>query len=697
MKTSFQFALIVLALVFLCGTVSGREQDSRKFRTLVVLGGHPVDDVALAAMLDSLGNLSWKAVSHPDAHEFFRPDKSGDFDLILLYDAWDKIDEETQKDFLDLVASGKPVLALHHSLLSYSKWPEYATKLVGGRYLYLGEETLDGKKYGYSAVKDDVDLNVRVVDRNHPILKGIADFSIRDELYAKLYISPAANILLRTDFPGMETPLAWTLHHGRGKIFTFQLGHGKTAFENPSFQKIMSQAVDWLGRPERLRIDPPKEMMKQGWGRPNFVTYRNLDDDPAEECLGLFFWDKAHHAHYEITHAYWGIVDGKTNEVRFLSDDKTTIAESVDCVFKDGRWMLKMESFQDGKYEIDESGRVHGITVREYVAFNSETKKYEIVATETERTVFPETIPGLPPGSQTGSAPVLPDREPVAEPISVLILTGINGAHWWKGSTDAIQKTLENSGLFRCDVAVMNGSPDAVKPEDLDFTKYRLVVSNHVPMDWPETAKKNFQQYVENGGGLVLLHGATLAFPKWKEYNEMMGLGAWMDRNEKDGPYVYWKDGAFVRDETPGWAGHHGRQHSFAVVHRAPEHPILKGLPTEWMHFKDELYGKMRGPAQNMTVLATAYDDTDENRGHQGSDRHEPVLWTVDYGQGRVFVDALGHAGDDAPGIYALECTGFQVTFLRGCQWAATGEVSQAVPDDFPTATQLRFRRDFRP
>ena len=60
---------------------------------------------------------------------------------------------------------------------------------------------------------------------------------------------------------------------------------------------------------------------------------------------------------------------------------------------------------------------------------------------------------------------------------------------------------------------------------------------------------------MKEGGGMVSIHAANNAFPKWKEYNLMTGLGGWGGRNEKDGPYVYWKDGEIVRDNAPGRGG----------------------------------------------------------------------------------------------------------------------------------------------
>ena len=108
----------------------------------------------------------------------------------------------------------------------------------------------------------------------------------------------------------------------------------------------------------------------------------------------------------------------------------------------------------------------------------------------------------------------------------------------------------------------------------------------------------------------------------------------------------------------------------------------MAGLPSKWMHAKDELYDSLRGPARNMTVLASAFSD----KATGGSGEDEPLLMTVSYGKGRIFHSALGH---DLP---ALKCVGFIVTLQRGAEWAATGKVTQKIPADFPTAEEVRSR-----
>jgi type 1 glutamine amidotransferase len=101
----------------------------------------------------------------------------------------------------------------------------------------------------------------------------------------------------------------------------------------------------------------------------------------------------------------------------------------------------------------------------------------------------------------------------------------------------------------------------------------------------------------------------------------------------------------------------------------------------------EELYANLKWqPEGTYHVLATAYDDHSLYDGRASDARNkqpmsgpginEPILWTTEYGRGRVFVTALGHDGDTT-GEPA-----FKVTFTRGTEWAATGKVTLPIPPE---------------
>ncbi len=321
-------------------------------------------------------------------------------------------------------------------------------------------------------------------------------------------------------------------------------------------------------------------------------------------------------------------------------------------------------------------------------------------------------------------------NEKMKPAMKALIIDGQSNHGVWPMTTMMMKDYLEQTGLFTVDIArtaytwqgphydksiglddikelltmypIENGSPTTPveKPEtdpnySPDFKKYDVVIDNFgwMAADWPEETKKKFEEYMANGGGLVVVHAANNAWGEWTEFNKMTGVGGWGNRDEKTGPFVYLDDeGKIIRDTTAGAAGSHGAQFEFEIENRHPKHPIMKDLPKEWLHAKDELHDRLRGPAENITILATAYSDPEKNappwnKNVKGSGEHVPMLMTVNYEKGRVFHSMLGHMD------YSMEGVGFIVTLQRGAEWAATGKVTQKVPQDFPGENNATARK----
>ena len=278
-----------------------------------------------------------------------------------------------------------------------------------------------------------------------------------------------------------------------------------------------------------------------------------------------------------------------------------------------------------------------------------------------------------------------------APAIRAMILDGESGGpyHAWQETTPYLKRMLEETGLFQVNVVTAppaGGDFSNFKP---DWDKYQVVVFNYDAPDerWPDRLKASFEQYVRNGGGFVVVHAADNAFPKWPAYNLMIGLGGWRGRDEKSGPFWYFKDGRLAPDSSAGPAGSHGARLPYKIENRVVDHPITKGLPKVWMQVGDELYAALRGPGANMTVLSTAYSDP----ANRGTGRNEPILMVISYGKGRVFHTTLGHD------LAALNSVGFITTYQRGTEWTATGKVTQKAPADFPSADKTSTRAEYNP
>ena len=244
-------------------------------------------------------------------------------------------------------------------------------------------------------------------------------------------------------------------------------------------------------------------------------------------------------------------------------------------------------------------------------------------------------------------------------PINVLIVDGQNNHDQWPKITYMLKEYMEDTDLFSVDVARSAytwkgdeylaefavegvGKTTALEEPKTDpnfrpnFSAYDVVVCNFGwnAAPWPAETQQAFEKYMKGGGGLVVFHAANNSFPQWKAYNRMIGLGGWGDRTEQDGPLVYYNDaGNLVRSNRPGNAGAHGPQSKYPIRIRNANHPITKGMPETWMHTQDELYNSLRGPAENMEILATAYSAEDK----EGTGRHEPALMVLTYGKGPYF------------------------------------------------------------
>jgi hypothetical protein len=282
--------------------------------------------------------------------------------------------------------------------------------------------------------------------------------------------------------------------------------------------------------------------------------------------------------------------------------------------------------------------------------------------------------------------------------MKALLLNG-QSHHGWLASSPLVKKILEQTCLFSVDIKTRPPKGSDMSGFRPEFEAYDLIVLDDGGDPWSDATNAAFVDYISAGGGVALFHHSCQLFHQWQEFNEIMGLAGWGKRPASVGPRLDWRDGEVVRDTGPGDAGDCLDLRENQIIVRDPAHPITKGLPEKWLHATDELYFNLRGPAKNLHVLATAYVEPQAEAHYNdsgfGSGEHEPVLFTVDYGKGRCFNTTLGHVEGGTPAdtrADSMECVGFITTFQRGCEWAASGNVTQDVPADFPAEDAISIR-----
>ncbi len=217
-----------------------------KIRVLVVTGGHGFEKEPFFKLFADNQQIAYQAVEHPKAHEMFRSENAGKYDVIVLYDMQAKISDAEKANFVERLKEGKGLVALHHCLCSYQDWDEYG-KIIGGKY-FLEKHKENGVEKPASVYKHDVDFTVQVVDPKDPVTRGLKDFTIHDETYGGCELIGDVKPLLTTTESTSSKNLAWTHNYGKSRVAYIQLGHDHLAYENPNYRRILAQAIRWAAQ-----------------------------------------------------------------------------------------------------------------------------------------------------------------------------------------------------------------------------------------------------------------------------------------------------------------------------------------------------------------------------------------------------------------------------------------------------------------
>jgi len=229
---------VALVLSLFAGSLGAADP----IRVLVFTGGHDFEREPFFALFQGYPDIEFKEVLYPAAAEFRAPDRAAAFDVLVFYDMFTGLDAKAKEGFARTIREGKPAVFLHHAIGSHQDWPEYE-KIIGGRYY---TRPIPAEKIEVSKYYHDQDVRVSIQDPvDHPIVRGLSDFTIHDETYQEYRRGPKVQVLLTTDHPKSDPAVAWVHTYGQGRVAYIQLGHDGKAYANPSFRRLIVQAVRW--------------------------------------------------------------------------------------------------------------------------------------------------------------------------------------------------------------------------------------------------------------------------------------------------------------------------------------------------------------------------------------------------------------------------------------------------------------------
>jgi len=236
-------ALILVGLVLWLGQCVLAADKPAKIRVLLITG----DDVAPAhnwreiadatrEALETAGRFDVRVCEDPLILESAAALKAYDVIVFTMFNrAVPMITGQAQENLLSFVKSGKGFFVQHLASASFGKWEEFG-KLCG-RHWVMG---VSG--HGPRSV-----IEVKVVDKDHPITKGIEDFKTDDELYAKLQGDEKIDILAQadSDWSKKTEPLFFTREYGEGRVVHNAFGHDRKALTEPHVQKLIARGAEW--------------------------------------------------------------------------------------------------------------------------------------------------------------------------------------------------------------------------------------------------------------------------------------------------------------------------------------------------------------------------------------------------------------------------------------------------------------------
>ena len=216
---------------------------AQSVHVMLVTGGHAFDTIQFFELFDAMEGVDYKHFQQPKANAEIANNLAEDYDVLVFYDMWKNISESEKAAYLKLTKRGKPLLFLHHSIVSYQDWPEFK-KILGGKYFQEGVNVPEEKVSNY---KHDVWVYSNVVNYT-PVTKGFKELRFFDEIYGNVWVSDSVFPLLKTTHPKSMELVAWENKYNASTILYIQPGHDRRTFVEDDYRKLLQQAIQYLAK-----------------------------------------------------------------------------------------------------------------------------------------------------------------------------------------------------------------------------------------------------------------------------------------------------------------------------------------------------------------------------------------------------------------------------------------------------------------
>ncbi len=218
-------------------------------KILVVTGqdypGHKWQETAPVLAKDIAADARMNVTVTEDPKTLASPDLKQYDAIVLHFMNWEQPDPgpAARENLKQFVEGGKGLVVVHFACGAFQAWPEF--------------RALAGRSYDPKLRPHDPfgKFRVAIVNKDHPITKGMETFDTTDELYTCLAGDRPIEVLAtaKSKVDSKDYPMAFVLAYGAGRVFHSPLGHDAPSLSNPAVSELFRRGCAWAAG-----LDPVK-------------------------------------------------------------------------------------------------------------------------------------------------------------------------------------------------------------------------------------------------------------------------------------------------------------------------------------------------------------------------------------------------------------------------------------------------------